>query len=51
MEAHVSQLACRDYEAGILGLNAYRGIQGEITGPAEAYVSVLPQILEELFKV
>lgn len=40
MEAYRTQLDSRQYMAGILGLNTYRGLQAGCTGPAEAYLAL-----------
>lgn len=40
IRAHTSQLADRDYEAGVIGLNTYRGAMANLKGPAEAFFAL-----------
>jgi LmbE family N-acetylglucosaminyl deacetylase len=40
ISCHQSQLSSRQYQAGIIGLNSYRGLQADLDGPAEAFLAL-----------
>lgn len=50
INCHQSQLADRAYVEGITGLNAYRGMQAETNGPAEAFFATTAEKLHLLLR-
>jgi LmbE family N-acetylglucosaminyl deacetylase len=51
MACHKSQLACREFDKAILGLNQYRAEINGISGYAEGFLQTAPDTFAKLFEI